>query len=99
MAEEGTDDPVATAVLDANTAFYSAFSNGDIEAMATLWVRPTPPSARRCCCTTAGPAAAAYQPSAVSVAAQADEHPVVCLHPGWEAVGPAKEDVVESWAR
>ena len=43
MAEEGTDDPVATAVLDANTAFYSAFSNGDIEAMAQLWVRPPHP--------------------------------------------------------
>ena len=90
MAEEGTDDPVATAVLDANTAFYSAFSNGDIEAMAQLWVRHPHPLLV---------AAAAYQPSAVSVAAQADEHPVVCLHPGWEAVGPAKEDVVESWAR
>ena len=37
MAEEGTEDPVAAAVLDANTAFYAAFSNGDIDEMAALW--------------------------------------------------------------
>ena len=37
MAEEGTEDPVAAAVLDANTAFYAAFSNGDADSMTALW--------------------------------------------------------------
>jgi hypothetical protein len=37
MAEEGTEDPLAAAVLDANTAFYAAFSNGDADSMTALW--------------------------------------------------------------
>ena len=33
MAEAGTQE----AVLDANTAFYAAFSNGDAAAMGRVW--------------------------------------------------------------
>ena len=34
---KGTEDPLAAAVLDANTAFYAAFSNGDADSMTALW--------------------------------------------------------------
>jgi len=48
MVEEGTEDPVAAAVLDANTSFYSAFSNGDIDLMTDLWADDHPVSLAHC---------------------------------------------------
>jgi ketosteroid isomerase-like protein len=50
-------------VLDANSAFYSAFSGRDLEAMDALW---------------------------------AEEAPVVCVHPGWDALR-GRDAVMESW--
>jgi ketosteroid isomerase-like protein len=50
-------------VLDANSAFYAAFSDRDLEAMDAVW---------------------------------ASEAPVVCVHPGWDALR-GREAVMDSW--
>ncbi|MFL5261168.1 MAG: nuclear transport factor 2 family protein [Anaeromyxobacteraceae bacterium] len=50
-------------VLDANSAFYVAFSARDIAAMEAVW---------------------------------ASEAPVMCVHPGWDALR-GRDEVMESW--
>jgi len=50
-------------VLDANSAFYRAFSARDLAAMEALW---------------------------------ADDAPVVCVHPGWDALR-GRDEVIQSW--
>ena len=50
-------------VLEANQAFYRAFSRKDAAEMDRLW---------------------------------AEDHPVACVHPGWDVLD-GREDVMESW--
>jgi ketosteroid isomerase-like protein len=50
-------------VLDANSAFYRAFSARDLAAMDALWSLRTP---------------------------------VICVHPGWDALR-GRDDVMDSW--
>ena len=50
-------------VLEANQAFYRAFSRKDAEEMERLW---------------------------------AEDHPVACVHPGWDVLD-GRDDVMESW--